>query len=116
MLSPPHATRSGLEEVALPVDDEAHLIACGSRILLREDRPARAEPYAFEESRPLERHPIVDGEIVLALIGRVLARGRVDGVLAPNEIHVGAEAFGEHVREVVGRAEEEGLLPGPVEV
>src|SRR5262249_7377055 len=84
------------DEVAVPVDDDAELVAERLGVLLIDDGRAEAEPHplphAPEEGHGRKGRAIVDGEIVLGLVGALLSRrGHVD-VPAPHEVAVGAQA------------------------
>src|SRR5262245_28285706 len=100
--------RSESDQIPVPVEGDAELIAERLRTLLIEDRGPGPEPETLQQ-RYVEWRSIVDGEIVLALIGRLLSRGRIDGVPSPREVGVGAQAFRQQVREVVGGADQHGL-------
>src|SRR4030095_297819 len=104
-----------LDEIPLPVRDQTELIAEGLAILLIENRGARAEPEALQEEGSLEGRAIVDGDIVFRLVGRLPARGWVDGVPAPHEIEIPAQALDERL-EIVRGTDQHGLLSGAVEV
>ena len=75
---------------------------------------AEADPHALED-RHFEGRAIVDGGVVFCLVRGILACGRIDGIPAPHEVDVGAQAGGEQLREVVGGADQRRGLPGAVE-
>src|SRR4030095_10992367 len=104
MPCPPDTTPTGSEEVALPVDDQTHLIARRSGVFPIEDRPARPEPHALEKRRHLERRTVVDREVILGLVGGRPLRDGIDRVYSPRDVHVRAETLGQEIREV--RSEE----------
>src|SRR6267143_2837428 len=104
------------QQVSLPIENQAELVAERFGALLVDDVGARAEPKPLEEGRPEQGWAIVDREIVLRLVGRRLSRGRVDGIRAPGEVEVAAQARDQHLREVVGSADQPRFLVGLVEV
>src|SRR6266436_2353464 len=104
------------QQVSLPVEDQAELVAKRLGVLLVDDVGARAEPEPLEEGRPEQCWAIVDREVILRLVGRRLSRGRVNGIRAPGEVEVGAQAWEQRPREVVSRADQPGFLVGLVEV
>src|SRR2546425_4737718 len=107
--------RASLDQVPFPVDDDAELVTELLGVLLIEDVRAEAKPHPIEEERLLQGRAVVDGEIVLRLVGRLLPRGRADGIPPPGEEEVAAQALDE-LLEIVGRADPHRLLPGAVEV
>src|SRR2546425_5815563 len=107
--------RASLDQVPFPVDDDAELVTELLGVLLIEDVRAEAKPHPIEEERLLQGRAVVDGEIVLRLVGRLLPRGPADGIPPPGEEEVVAQALDE-LLEIVGRADPHRLLPGAVEV
>ena len=51
-----------------------------------EDGAAHAEPESLEEGRPEPGGAVVDGDVVLPLVGRLRPRLGIDGVRAPAKL------------------------------
>src|SRR5262252_36899 len=104
------------DEVPLPVENDAELVAELRRVLLVEDVGARPEPKALEEEGLTEFRAVVDGGVVLGLVGRPGAGLGIDRVPTPGQAEVGPQTLCQHPGEVVGGTDHIGLLVGLVEI
>src|SRR6185503_11789963 len=82
LLMPSPSLCSDLDQVPVPVDGDAELVAERLGVLLIEDGRPRTEPHSLQNGHG-EGRPVVDGEVVLRLIRSLLARRGIDGIPSP---------------------------------